>query len=177
VGTERGPSLVVAGGVSNLLRGGDTNPDWVANVVMLLPMGILLPSVTGWGLSRTVLSCLAFSAWIEAVQYVCTVGCPELIDVVLNTLGAAVGYGIWALVTAARRQIAQVRWRGGLSGHYMAVERRLLLGFKTRVCINSICIRGAGATVVVGYAIRLTYVRSSNDTLPGATPFVPLSSS
>ena len=62
VGAERGQSLIAAGGVSNLLRGGYANPDLLANAVMLLPVGVLLPVVTGWDLSRTVLSCLAFSA-------------------------------------------------------------------------------------------------------------------
>lgn len=113
VGTERGPSLVVAGGVSNLLRGEHANPDWVANAVMLLPMGILLPEVTGWDLMRTALSCLAFNAWIEAVQYVCTLGYPELIDVALNVLGAVVGYGVWALVTAVRRRSREDSGSGG----------------------------------------------------------------
>lgn len=113
VGTERGPSLVVAGGVSNLLRGGDTNPDWVANAAMLLPMGILLPEVTGWSLMRTALSCLAFSAWIEAVQYVCTLGYPELIDVALNVLGAVVGYGVWTVAAAVRRRSSEDGGSGG----------------------------------------------------------------
>jgi glycopeptide antibiotics resistance protein len=76
----------------------DSSVRWTERIV-------LLPVVTGRDLSRTVLSYLTFSAWIEAVQYVCTVGCPELIDVALNTLGAVVGYGIWALATAARRRL------------------------------------------------------------------------
>lgn len=70
-----------------------------------LPAGILVGyavAVTGWSLSRVVLACLGFSAWIETVQYICAVGYPDPFDIALNVLGAVVGYGVRALVLTLR---------------------------------------------------------------------------
>lgn len=102
VGVDRGTNRLIAGGVTNLLLGGRSNSDMFANAVMLLPIGFLLPIITGWRFSRTAIVCMAFSVWIETVQYICTLGYPELFDVALNTFGGVVGYGMWLLVVAIR---------------------------------------------------------------------------
>jgi hypothetical protein len=102
VGGDHWEGFLAGGGVASMLRVGSVGPDALANALMLLPMGAFLPAVTGWRLSRVVLACLGFSAWIETVQYICAVGYPDPFDIALNVLGAVVGYGVRALVLTLR---------------------------------------------------------------------------
>lgn len=102
VGGDHWKGFLAEGGVAGMLRVGGVGPDALANFLMLLPMGMLLPAVTGWRLPRVALSCLVFSAWIETVQYICAVGYPDPFDIALNVLGAVVGYGVRVLVLALR---------------------------------------------------------------------------
>lgn len=103
VGGDHWQGFLAEGGFAGMLRAGLSGPGALANALMLLPVGMLLPTVTGWRIGRTVLSCLAFSVWIEVVQLVCAVGYPDPSDVVLNVLGGAVGYGLRALAAAVGR--------------------------------------------------------------------------
>lgn len=84
VGGEEWHGFLAAGGVAGLLHASFSGIDALANALMLLPMGMLLPVVTGWHFGRTALSCLAFSTWVEVVQLLCAVGCPDPSDAVLN---------------------------------------------------------------------------------------------
>lgn len=102
VGGDHWKGFLAGGGVASMLRVGDVGPDAMANALMLLPMGALLPAVTGWRLPRVALSCLGFSVWIETVQYICAVGYPDPFDIVLNVLGAVVGYGVRILALTLR---------------------------------------------------------------------------
>ena len=83
----------------------------VANALMLLPVGLLLPAATGWGLGRCMAACLALSVSIEAAQLVLSRGTPEASDVVLNVLGALVGYGLCAALRRPSRRLRRARGR------------------------------------------------------------------
>ena len=83
----------------------------VANALMLLPVGMLLPAATGWGLGRCMAACLALTVSIEAAQLVLSRGTPEASDVVLNVLGALVGYGLCAALRRLSRRLRRLRGR------------------------------------------------------------------
>ena len=77
--------------------------DWfvknlACNVIMFLPFGFLLPWVSklkGW---RLILSGCLLSVAIEVLQYATALGQMDVDDVILNTLGTALGYGIYLLI-------------------------------------------------------------------------------
>jgi VanZ family protein len=83
----------------------------VANALMLLPVGLLLPAATGWGLGRCMAACLALSVSIEAAQLVLSRGTPEASDVALNLLGALAGYGLHAALRRLSRRLRRLRGR------------------------------------------------------------------
>jgi len=76
--------------------------DRIMNVVMFIPIGFLL----GLGHKRsiwwkTLLIGMSFSVIIEISQLVLKRGCCDVDDVIHNTLGCMIGYGIYALGKAA----------------------------------------------------------------------------
>lgn len=82
----------------------------VANVVMFVPFGVLvslaLPARARWGDRVVVPLALATSAGIETVQRWLPTRVPTVQDVVLNTLGAALGLLVLRAVLARRRRRA-----------------------------------------------------------------------
>ena len=82
-----------------------------ANALMLLPVGLLLPAATGWGLGRCMAACLALTVSIEAAQLVLSRGTPEASDVALNVLGALAGYGLHAALRRPSRRLRRARGR------------------------------------------------------------------
>lgn len=78
-------------------QGHALEPEPMANMLMFVPVGFLLPAALGWGTRRTILFSLVLSACIEAAQYLLARGECEPADVVLNVAGALVGYGVWRL--------------------------------------------------------------------------------
>lgn len=75
--------------------------DDVANIVMFVPYGLLFPSA--WPRLRrwTIPLGLALSVLIELVQLVVlSWRTPSLIDVLFNSVGAALGYALWHLIRA-----------------------------------------------------------------------------
>lgn len=70
------------------------------NVVGFLPFGALLPVIfqKKKGFIRTALSAFELSLLIELIQLVCKVGSCDVDDILLNTLGGCIGYGIcWSI--------------------------------------------------------------------------------
>ena len=67
------------------------------NILMLMPMGFLLPCLHQKFRKLRIIffAALAFSVFIEATQYFTGRGLCEFDDVFHNTLGACVGYWIW----------------------------------------------------------------------------------
>ena len=75
------------------------------NILLFVPFGILLPMVSkrvGNPFIVIAVGCL-FSGAIEFMQYVTGRGLTEVDDVITNTIGAAVGVGIYQLVSAVMR--------------------------------------------------------------------------
>ena len=86
------------------------------NVLLLLPTGLLLPSI--WPAFRKfwkcLLVCAAISTGIEVIQFLFTVTglisrTTDIDDVILNSLGAAVGYGVHAVASMVHSRLAAKR--------------------------------------------------------------------
>ena len=82
--------------VERFIEGGGTT-EILVNAVMLFPAGLLIPLATGWGPGRTILASLALTLGVETLEYVMARGYFELSDIVLNMLGAVVGYAVFAI--------------------------------------------------------------------------------
>lgn len=81
--------------------------NFLGNIVLFLPVGVLLPFVIGkrqWFWTVGVGFC--FSLLIEIVQLVTARGCFDPDDIILNTLGTAIGYGLYRAV--AQKKTADV---------------------------------------------------------------------
>ena len=61
-----------------------------------MPVGVLLPVVTGWNkIWKTVVMGVGFSLFIEIMQFITSRGCFDLDDMILNGLGTIIGFGIY----------------------------------------------------------------------------------
>lgn len=71
----------------------------VGNIVMFLPWGFLIPYI--WkemrSFSCVLLASLGFTLMIECVQFITKRGLFELDDIVHNTIGGILGYGIFMI--------------------------------------------------------------------------------
>lgn len=73
----------------------------IENILMFLPYGILLPMLikrlwhNGW---LCIISAMMLSILLEAAQYMTSRGFCQLDDVVMNTIGAVIGWGILYIV-------------------------------------------------------------------------------
>lgn len=67
------------------------------NVVMFVPLGYFLPRLfRGLGkLWRTLLVCAGIVATVELIQLFALVGSCDVDDLILNLIGAALGYGLF----------------------------------------------------------------------------------
>jgi glycopeptide antibiotics resistance protein len=72
----------------------------IGNLVMLLPLGIyvplLFPKLSGF--FRVFIICLLVSISIELMQLITNVRSTDIDDVILNTSGAIVGYGVYKIL-------------------------------------------------------------------------------
>ena len=84
---------------------------FVENILLFLPFGALLPAAVPF--LRKWWSCVyaafATSMMLETVQLLTGRGYCQLDDVVTNTLGAAIGYLVFALVKRWRRDREQIK--------------------------------------------------------------------
>ncbi len=76
------------------------------NVLGFIPYGFILPVITNKMRSgfSVILSGFALSLFVETVQLVTRVGCFDVDDLLLNTLGAAIGYFAFAICDHLRRK-------------------------------------------------------------------------
>lgn len=74
-------------------------PQYVENILLFLPIGALLPLLyrSFQKLSRCILYSFFFSLAIELAQLLCF-RATDIDDLLMNTLGAAAGFGIFALL-------------------------------------------------------------------------------
>ena len=94
----------------NAVRGYDYHPFWsyerqelfvenVMNVVVFVPVGLLLgASFVGLKWKNAILISACFSFSIEMLQFVFKRGFSEIDDVIHNTLGCAIGFGLYKTV-------------------------------------------------------------------------------
>lgn len=70
------------------------------NIIMFIPLGVLLPKVFPKlaSLPRVLLTTAAIIAAVEILQLFTLVGCCDIDDLILNVLGAAIGYGLHKLL-------------------------------------------------------------------------------
>lgn len=74
-------------------------PLLVENVLLFIPFGILVP-LTFYKMRKgrlVVLGAFGVSTLIETAQYVFQCGKTEVDDVILNCLGAMIGYGVFVM--------------------------------------------------------------------------------
>lgn len=74
---------------------------FVGNLIWFVPMGLLLPLLTGCG-KRVILYSFLLSLAIETGQFIFGTGVTEVEDLILNTLGGAIGYGTLQLILSIR---------------------------------------------------------------------------
>ena len=97
----------IASGKRNLLA------EVVLNVVLFLPVGFLLPVI--WEKARlrhAILVGAAFSALIEISQLLTRCGWFEFDDMIHNTLGTAIGYGLYRAGEKISELLTQERAKG-----------------------------------------------------------------
>ena len=70
---------------------------FLGNLVWFVPLGLLAPALTGMG-RRVIPLGLGLSTVIECCQFVFGTGVSEVEDLILNTLGTAMGYGLFLLL-------------------------------------------------------------------------------
>mgnify|MGYP004691294179 FL=1 len=76
------------------------------NVIGFLPFGAILPVLKRnmrccW---KVALLAFEFSAMVEVTQLITRVGCFDVDDIILNTVGGVLGYGMFALCNRLRRK-------------------------------------------------------------------------
>ncbi len=73
--------------------------NFLGNILLFIPFGFLLPLVTertSWW--RTLIAGMLFSAGIEIVQRITAKGYFQIDDMILNTAGTLLGFGIFCAV-------------------------------------------------------------------------------
>lgn len=70
----------------------------LGNLVMLMPLGIMLPMIKNVKFKHIFLTALCFSAGIEITQFITGRGLMEFDDVFNNTVGAVIGYEVYRFV-------------------------------------------------------------------------------
>lgn len=76
---------------------------FVGNLVWFVPLGMLLPVLTGCG-KRVILYSFLLSLLIELSQFIFGTGVTEVEDLILNTTGGAMGYGILQMILLIREK-------------------------------------------------------------------------
>lgn len=103
--SERKAMLVPFWEFANVIKGVERGfyiRQILANLVMLLPLGCMLPILKKVNMKQILLISFCFSFLIELTQYVTGRGLMEFDDVFNNTVGALIGYFIYGFV---RRKI------------------------------------------------------------------------
>lgn len=77
----------------DIQRGG-LRGNFIGNILLFIPVGLLIPVITGWK-RRTIAVGTGFSLLIEVTQLLTGRGVFDPDDIILNCLGAAIGYGIY----------------------------------------------------------------------------------
>ena len=92
----------------------------VCNIVMLVPFGILVPILFRWARDFAVffLCDLAFTVFIEGMQYYTTRGLFELDDIFNNALGGIAGFLIFSMIYMVIRDCRRLFCRRHMCREY-----------------------------------------------------------
>ena len=74
----------------------------LGNLVMLMPLGFMLPFIKKVSMKQVLLISLCFSAFIELTQFITGRGLMEFDDVFNNTVGAVLGYKVYDVLRALK---------------------------------------------------------------------------
>ena len=81
--------------------------NFLGNILLFIPIGFIFPIATGkakwyW----TIGAGFSFSLLIETIQLITSLGYFDPDDIMLNTLGMAIGFGLWKFVHRKRIETA-----------------------------------------------------------------------
>lgn len=79
----------IAGG----LNGKVETIQYVQNILFFIPYGFLFPWKNNW--RYAFVTALVLSVFIELSQFIFNLGWCEVDDIISNTLGAMIGWGVW----------------------------------------------------------------------------------
>ena len=80
--------------MKDIQRGG-IKGNFLGNLILFVPVGVLVPLMTGWEkLWKTAAIGLGFSIFVETLQLITRKGVFDPDDLLLNTVGCVIGYGI-----------------------------------------------------------------------------------
>ncbi len=80
----------------NRIKRGNLSKNFLGNILLFVPVGELLPMMSEKHKSFwIILTGFCFSLLIEITQFLTFYGCFDPDDVILNTLGTAIGYGLY----------------------------------------------------------------------------------
>lgn len=112
------------------------------NVVMFIPLGCILPSYDIKSMKNILLISLAISVVIELVQTLFIGRVADIDDVVANTAGGCIGYGLYILADRfSVKSEKQMFGKGSIAfflGGYVFV---LFFKFKTISIVEMLCVR------------------------------------
>ena len=80
----------------DIQRGG-LRGNFLGNILLFIPVGLLMPSMTGWK-KRTIVIGAALSIFIETIQIATRRGAFDPDDIILNTFGCIIGYALLRVV-------------------------------------------------------------------------------
>ena len=67
------------------------------NIIMFIPIGVLLGLIKRMNIIRLCLLSICLSGFIELLQFICQKGICEINDLIHNTIGCVIGYGIMSV--------------------------------------------------------------------------------
>ncbi len=80
------PPFHSVGGIwKQILRAG-IRSNFLGNILLFVPVGVLLPATTGWK-RKTLIALCGSSVLIELIQLITRQGCFDPDDIILNSLG------------------------------------------------------------------------------------------
>ena len=90
----------------------------LGNVVGFIPLGLIPPVVSSnaRGFFFITFSGFSLSLCVETAQLITKLGCFDVDDLVMNTLGTAIGYFVFAVCHFIYKKKVKARRRGGTDG-------------------------------------------------------------
>lgn len=94
-----------AKGLVNTKANGDSVINLFGNVIMFVPLGFFLPAVfpKARPFRRSMVTALLILCAVEMIQLITLLGSLDIDDVILNMVGAALGYGGYRILTWRKR--------------------------------------------------------------------------